>query len=135
MKYSDNIEINQNFQSSINLDLDLNSEKKINEYIPTSDICDVLKKYVRTVLNYDQNHSTILAGPYGKGKSFLLLVLSYLLGKKEKNDTYFSLLSKIKTIDRELYELLVELDNKEMAFIPVVINSTYDNLNQLLASG
>lgn len=130
MKYSDNIEINQNFQSSINLDLDLNSEKKINEYIPTSDICDVLKKYVRTVLNYDQNHSTILAGPYGKGKSFLLLVLSYLLGKKEKNDTYFSLLSKIKTIDRELYELLVELDNKEMAFIPVVINSTYDNLNQ-----
>lgn len=96
MKYSDLISINQNFQSSVNLELDLNNNAKINEYIPTSDICDVLKKYFKTFLNYDQNHSTILEGPYGKGKSFLLLVLTYLTGKKEKDSTYYGLLEKIK---------------------------------------
>lgn len=130
MKYNDMIKINQNFQSSINLELDFKSERKIREYIPTSDICDVLKKYFYTFLNYNQNHSTLLEGPYGKGKSFLLLILSYLIGKKEKNETYINLLCRIKTVDEELYDLIVEFDEKDLVFLPVIVNSTYENLNQ-----
>ena len=130
MKYSDLISINQNFQSSVNLELDLNNNAKINEYIPTSDICDVLKKYFKTFLNYDQNHSTILEGPYGKGKSFLLLVLTYLTGKKEKDSTYYGLLEKIKKIDEELVALINQFDDKKYKYLPIIINSTYDNLSQ-----
>lgn len=37
--YKDYIYINKNFQSSVNLELNLNSEKKIDEYIPTRFIC------------------------------------------------------------------------------------------------
>ena len=38
--YKEHIQINKRFQTSINLGLDLNSEEKIHEYIPTTDICD-----------------------------------------------------------------------------------------------
>ena len=50
--YSDYLSINKNFQSSVNLELDLGKENKIEEYIPTTDICDVLKKYIKTTLEY-----------------------------------------------------------------------------------
>lgn len=130
MKYSELIKINQNFQSSINLELDLNNPSKIDEYIPTSDICDILKKYIKTFLNKDLERATLLEGPYGKGKSFLLLVLSYLVDKKEKDETYQNLLDKIKNVDLELYQLMSEFDKKSLSFLPVIINSTYDNLNQ-----
>ena len=47
--YSDYLSINKNFQSSVNLELDLGKESKIEEYIPTTDICDVLKKYIKVL--------------------------------------------------------------------------------------
>ena len=81
--YSKLYEINKNFQSSVNLELDLDNESKIYEYVPTNDICDVLKKYIKSALGKPKDRATTLVGPYGKGKSFLLLVLSYIFSKKK----------------------------------------------------
>ena len=75
--YSKYFEINKNFQSSVNLELDLENEQKIYEYVPTNDICDVLKRYIKAALGKSKDRATTLVGPYGKGKSFLLLILSY----------------------------------------------------------
>lgn len=85
--YSKYIAINKNFQSSINLELDLNNEAKLEEYIPTADICDVIKKYIKSFLGVENNRATTLIGPYGKGKSFLLLVLTYLCGNNKDTKT------------------------------------------------
>ena len=128
--YSDFISINKNFQSSINLELDFGKESKIDEYIPTSDICDVLKKYIQTVLGINKDKATTLIGPYGKGKSFLLLVLSFLLGKNKNSNSWKGLLKKISKIDKELYDLLCELKQKNISLLPIIINSNYDNLTQ-----
>ena len=65
--YDKYYEINKNFQSSVNLELDLDNESKIYEYVPTSDICDVLKKYIKAVLGKTKDRATTLVGPYGKG--------------------------------------------------------------------
>jgi len=81
--YSDYYLINKNFQASINLELDLDNETKLSEYIPTNDICDVLKKYIKSFLGVGGTRASTLVGPYGKGKSFLLLVLTYLVGIKK----------------------------------------------------
>lgn len=128
--YSDKISINKNFQSSINLDFDLGSAKKISEYIPTSDICDVLKIYIKAFLYDTNDKATILVGPYGKGKTFLLLVLSYLAGQKKKDKTYLDLIEKIKCVDSELYKLIKEYEKKKLSLLPVIISSNYDNINQ-----
>ena len=130
MKYSDIIKINQNFQTSVNLELDLNNEKKLKEYIPTSDICDVIKRYLNSFLNHTKDKATILFGPYGKGKSFLLLVLSYLIGNNQDGAIYKELVTKIKQIDKECYELIEEFNRKKIHLLPVIINSNYDDLNQ-----
>ena len=128
--YSDLIAVNKNFQSSINLELDLGKESKVEEYIPTTDICDVIKKYIKTFLGYTNDNATALIGPYGKGKSFLLLVLSYLVGKNKNTDSWEKMVNKIGKVDPELYRLLLELKAKKISLLPVLINSNYDNLTQ-----
>lgn len=128
--YSKLYEINKNFQSSVNLELDLDNESKIYEYVPTNDICDVLKKYIKSALGKPKDRATTLVGPYGKGKSFLLLVLSYIFSKKKETKCWNDLANKIKKIDKELYELMMELKAKDVSLLTVIINSNYENLDQ-----
>ena len=128
--YSDFISINKNFQTSINLELDLENTPKIAEYIPTSDICEVLKQYFKSFLGKDKSKATTLVGPYGKGKSFLLLILSYLTNGDYSTDEYQNLLTKIEKIDSVLKDMIIEFHARKMKFLPVVINSNYDDLKQ-----
>ncbi|MCQ2773088.1 MAG: hypothetical protein MJ238_07465, partial [Bacilli bacterium] len=128
--YSDYLSINKNFQSSINLELDLDNEAKIREYIPTTDICDVIKRYVKSALGKNKEYATTLVGPYGKGKSFILLVICFLLGKNKSSGAWVELVDKIKAIDEELYDLLISIKEKGITLLPVVINSNYDNVTQ-----
>ena len=128
--YSNYFSINKNFQSSVNLELDFNNESKIDEYIPTSDICDVLKKYIKTALGMSKDKATTLIGPYGKGKSFLLLVLTFLLGNKKETKSWENLVEKIGTIDSELFDLLQKVKENKITLLPIIINSNYDNITQ-----
>lgn len=128
--YSENFNINKNFQSSVNLELDLNNEKKIEEYIPTTDICDVLKRYLKSVLGLSKEKATTLIGPYGKGKSFLLLVLTYIFSKNKNSKEWSNLAEKIKYIDSELFSYLNEIKKNNISLLPIIINSNYDNVTQ-----
>ena len=132
--YSEKITINKSFQTSVNLDLDLGSELKVEEYIPTNDICDVIGKYFDTFLGKNNNRATTLVGPYGKGKSFLLLVLSYLVNKNPSSAPYSRLLSKISSIDKSLGEKIKTFRAKGK-LLPIIINSNYNDLNQAFLLG
>lgn len=128
--YSDYFNVNKNFQASVNLELDIGSDHKIDEYIPTPDICDVLNRYIKVALGKTKDYATTLIGPYGKGKSFLLLVLTYLLGKSKSSKSWIELVDKIKDINEELYKNLILIKQKDISLIPVIINSNYDNVAQ-----
>lgn len=133
--YSDYLHINKNFQTSVNLQLDYNNEKKIREYIPTYDICVVLKTYLKSFLGKEKNYSTLLVGPYGKGKSFLLLVLVYLVSGEPTSSDYQGLLEKFKSLDEELYDLIVEFNNSKQKFLPIILNSNYSDIRQVFSIG
>lgn len=137
MKYSNNIKINPVFQNSINLQFDINSEKKIKEYIPTKEACSIIKLYIDSILpNGNKSYrSTLFYGPYGKGKSFLILILIFLISTDCTSKTYVSLLKNIKEIDKELYGKIVELNDKKIRLLPVLINSDYDDINQAFIIG
>ena len=102
MQLRDYVKFNSDFRDSVNLYLDLNKTDKIKSYIPTKSSVDILEQYLDAVLENKQ-HSTLLIGPYGKGKSHLLLMLlaTLTLENNAKNDS-----------------LMLELENK--------INSNFD---------
>ena len=72
------IEFNSSFKTAINLYLSLNKTDKVLNYIPTKSSIHFMDDYMQAVLG-KKEHATLLVGPYGKGKSHLLLVLLALL--------------------------------------------------------
>lgn len=136
MKYNELVKINENFQYSVNLQFDLNNINKIKNYIPTNDSCEILKFYINSIIN-GKNRATTLIGPYGKGKSHLLLVLLTLISDYEKEDEIIinDFIEKVKSIDYELYNLLVEIRTKKIKLLPIIINSNYNDLNQAFLLG
>lgn len=131
MKYKDYISVNENFQYSVNLQFDINNISKINEYIPTKDGCELLGQYFNSVLN-SKNRATTLIGPYGKGKSHLLLVLITLLNNyntEDKKDIDI-FLNKIKKVDSDTYELIKNIRDTKTKLMPIIINSNYGDLNR-----
>lgn len=121
MKLTDLVSIDNRFEKSINLLLDLNHEKKVSDYIPTRSSIRLLKEYLSETITYTGSRATALIGPYGKGKSHLLLVLLYLLSMG-KTPISKSLIKRITAIDPECKELLKNVVNSGTPFLPVVLN-------------
>ena len=84
MLYTDILKIDWRFKSSINLQYDIGNLDKIECYIPTDQSVQVLKEYLSSIYYGDKNgFATVLIGPYGKGKSHLMLVLLTLLASTQ----------------------------------------------------
>lgn len=132
--YSDYLSISPIFQTSINIEYDLNNEDKISQYIPTKEGCRILRTYLEMIVPQyckpGDIRSTVLLGPYGKGKSFLLLVLLYILSSDPKKTCYKNLIAKIKRVDEDLAAVISELNKNQIKLMPVLINSDYNNLKQ-----
>ena len=136
-KYSEILKINPIFQNSMNLQFDINSDAKINEYIPTKEACSILRIYVSSLLN-DGNRNdraTVLYGPYGKGKTFLVLVLLYLISTDYEAETYRRLANKIEDVDSELADLIGKLNKEKIRLLPVIVNSDYGDIEQAFLVG
>lgn len=131
-KLSQIVKLNGNFKNSINLYLNLNKKEKINSYIPTKSSLIILRRYVNSVLN-NKEHSTVLIGSYGKGKSHLLLILLAVvsLERTEENDKLVKkLLKKIEEIDEEAYKVILAEWNRKGKFLPVIISGNIEDVSR-----
>lgn len=132
MKYNKFIGSNNNFQASVNLQYDLNKEEKIRGYIPTTQSLSILKKYLNAVCsdNNNEDNATVLIGPYGRGKSHLLLVLSAILSHNSGSPVIAEMTNKLTTADSSVGDLLRLFYNKNKPYLPIIINSNHTDINQ-----
>lgn len=132
MKYSKFIGSNDNFQAAVNLQYDLNNEEKVRGYIPTTQSVSILKRYLSAVCNdnNNQDNATVLIGPYGRGKSHLLLVLSAILSMRRGNAVIAELTQKLRAADKNVYELIKAFQKKSKPYLPIIINSNYTDIKQ-----
>ena len=129
--YDKYLSVNEKFKPSINLLYDLNNEDKVLQFVPTTDLCDVIKDYLKSVIEGDNSKSTLLAGPYGKGKSYLILMIIYLLSKRENKQLLKAVINKFRAVDNELADMIQTLDDNDVSLLPVIINNNEsDDINQ-----
>ena len=127
--YDSYMSVNKKFKSSVNLQYDLYNEEKILQYIPTTDLCDVISFYIDSVIENGKK-STFLAGPYGKGKSYLMLMITYLLSKRENKGLLKKVINKISKINQDLARKIEFLEENKISLLPVIINNNNsDDLN------
>lgn len=142
MKYCELVEVNQEFQSSVNLEYDLNKLEKIRGYIPTEQSVRILGIFLRSYYysSDSQDRATVLIGPYGRGKSHLLLVLSALtsldslaendIKREEAKHILYELCKKISLVNKEVGALAKIIVESNTRTLPVIINSNTDDINQ-----
>lgn len=141
MRYNDLVDVSQGFQASVNLEYDLNKTDKIQGYIPTEQSVKVLGAFLRSYYYMEsQNRATVLIGPYGRGKSHLLLVLLALTSldlransakeKKNAREIQNDLCEKIERVDAETGALARAIVTSEIRTLPVIINSNSTDINQ-----
>lgn len=121
------IKINQNFRRSVNLQLDLGSEERVAGYIPTRSSAVILRRYLEAAAGKTREGASILIGPYGKGKSHLLLVLlAFLHGELPEE-----LKEKILAVEPELREPVRTIEAGGKKYLPILVSaSTSAELNQ-----
>lgn len=124
--------VEKQFQNAVNLQLDYTRREKLSRYIPTKASASILKQYLKSVTADDTQKASILIGPYGKGKSHLLLVLIGLLSRQTPGDkeVLVELREKIRRTDEEAGRLIDEIWNNGQCFLPVIVTNTSYDLNQ-----
>lgn len=133
------IEFNSSFKTAINLYLSLNKPDKVLGYIPTKSSVNFMGEYLKAVME-NKEQATLLVGPYGKGKSHLLLVLLAILSmeRNDKNDEVIKKLVKnVRGVD-EVGQPVAELIENVWAnkrFLPILITDTTGDLNQAFLYG
>lgn len=135
----DIIQFNSNFKTAINLYLSLNKAEKVLGYIPTKSSVSFLGEYLKAVLE-NKEQATLLVGPYGKGKSHLLLVLLAVLSMErtpESESVINELIDKVSKTDEvgeRVSEYIGQVWDKKR-FLPVLITDTTGDLNQAFLYG
>ena len=130
----------ESFKSSINLYLNLNKRDKVLRYIPTKSSVSFLNEYLEAVRN-NKEQASLIIGPYGKGKSHLLLVLLAIVSMErspENTEVVGKLIEKIKSVDEigeDVAENITALWENKGRFLPVLITNTQDDLNQAFLYG
>lgn len=133
------IKFNNNFKTSINLYLNLNKYEKINGYIPTKSSVKFMNEYMESVVA-NKEQATLMIGPYGKGKSHLLLVLLSVLtmDRTEKNKKIIeTLIKKVKEVDEVgiVASKNIEKIWGNKPFLPILISSSTGELEQAFLYG
>ena len=128
MILKDVIKLDERFQTSVNIRFDIDKISKIDEFIPAKSTLNVLESYLENIFEKKNNKSTLLVGPYGKGKSHLLLVLLALLCKSK--DETAEIQKKIIEADNSTKLLFMELAEVGRPFLPVIVSSFQGDLNE-----
>ena len=131
---SEVISFNSSFKTAINLYLSLNKTDKVLNYIPTKSSLRFMDEYLESILG-KKEHATLLVGPYGKGKSHLLLVLLAILSLERNSqnvEIINQLRARIKSVEEIGDKVASDVDKvwKSKRFLPVIINDTKGDLNQ-----
>lgn len=129
IKLSDHINVLSDFQYSINIEYDLHSDEKIQNYIPTNSAIEIIEDVMLSTAPKSNERSRIFVGAYGKGKSHLALMLIALLCRKEK-ELYKNLLTMICETNPELCKYIIEYQDSEQKLLPVVIQGSSTGIRQ-----
>lgn len=124
------IDIESGFQSSVNIAFDLNDEKKIQSFIPTSSALELISNVIMSTENNSTHRAKILTGAYGRGKSHIVLVLLSLLYKKSNTDVFDKVMERMKEYDDDSYVLIKNYIKSEKRLLPIVVSGSSSSLSQ-----
>jgi len=115
------IEINKDFQYSVNIKYDYSDSSKIGKYIFTPNTVEILKTLFNVVEGDSQTKANFLIGAYGKGKSHLMLILLNLLSLNDSKEITFAR-EKIAKIDKDFENRISHYYQNQKKVLKVIVD-------------
>ena len=128
MKYSEMIKQEGEYNYSVNIQFDTEDDKKLQRFIPNETTIELLREYfIDITREKPQQHSRILYGSYGTGKSHFLTVLYLLLSKQHLDGKgYEVFLRRIKEYDprlaKDIESFVSNMERKPFLLVPIVFD-------------
>lgn len=122
------VSVASGFQYSVNIGYDLNSDGKLQNFIPTKSALAFIEDIISSTSISSTNRARVLIGAYGKGKSHIVLITLAMLIKKD-----ISLFTKLMPKIAENPALLQMVNNyydSENKILPVVISGSNTSMTQ-----
>ncbi len=124
------IRIAPGFQKSVNLAYDLNNIGKIEDFIPSSSAIEIIEPIILSTFPSSADRAHILIGPYGKGKSHIVLMLLAMMRERENLFAFERILTALNEYNHELYSYVFEYIHSTERLLPVIIQGSSTSLNQ-----
>ncbi|NLX64373.1 MAG: hypothetical protein GX022_06345 [Clostridiaceae bacterium] len=123
------IQVEKDFQTSINIAYDLYNEKKIRSFIPTLSAIEIIEDVILSTIEPHRGRARILIGAYGRGKSHVMLMLTSILINKNI-ELFKTLLEKVKSYNQKLYEFIIDYINSDKKLLPIIIGGSSTSITQ-----
>lgn len=137
------IAASKNFQTSVNIAFDFDNAQKLEDFIPTFEAVKFIDEAILSARNINQaeektsekngfsKRAGILIGPYGKGKSYIVLeTLSLLYNNPDLRNVFESLAQKIAEKNPDAAENVRQYVKSGRRLLPIVINGNSQSLAQ-----
>lgn len=122
------ISVASGFQYSVNIGYDLNSDDKLQNFIPTKSALSFIGDIISSTSISSTNRSRVLIGAYGKGKSHIVLTTLAMLMKKDLS-LFTKLMPKISE-NPALLQIVNNYYDSENKILPVVISGSNTSMTQ-----
>lgn len=136
MSYADLIYQENEYTYSVNIQFDIETDVKLSRFIPNETTIRMFREYFTDIVrSKPYNHSRILYGSYGTGKSHFLTVLGQILQKSFVNsDASKMFLTRIREYDpalaNDIESYLSATDRKPYLIVPIVFD--FDDFNRCI---
>ena len=122
------ISVASGFQYSVNIGYDLNSDDKLQNFIPTKSALSFIGDIISSTNISSTNRARVLIGAYGKGKSHIILTTLALLMKKDLS-LFTKLMPKINE-NPVLLQIVKNYYDSDNKLLPVVISGSNTSMTQ-----
>ncbi len=135
MDYTALVSKRQQYKYSVNICFDLKNEDRLADYVPNRSTTEILREFLGGMIHSNSHeHSRILYGSYGTGKSHLLTVLGTILEHRHvEGDAFQSFLEMLDSYDPELTEDIRCFVSQEKPYLVVPVFAEYPDFSQCVS--
>ncbi|CAM4158302.1 hypothetical protein [Saccharibacillus endophyticus] len=122
------------FKTSVNIKFDIGNNELIERYIPTPSHAEAIKGILEGFTETSTDHSHMILGPYGTGKSLIANIVGTLVSKQGKELEVNGLLNKFSQVDDSIAKQIDKATKLDIHYLPILLSGNEGRFRQSIIS-
>jgi len=120
------------FQPSINISYDIGKPDIFEQYVPNIKQLEIMDVVLSNLITAEQ-HSNIIVGPYGAGKSLVATMITSLLTERTNKKEFKQFFKDVQTVAPSIEEHIKDVIlKKEFRWVPITITGKSGDFENII---